>query len=158
MRSQALATGIIQYSIVLGLGLILAVLSCCMACAVGFLNRLPKEKRYHADNSLPWDDLVIARPQNGKMWEVLGWTKASWEGDEPALYPRSESNSWSALGRTARGGRFNETEQQAASFLGFTQPTWDMDDAQNRDLAARGGDQENYAFGQQDDLVEAVLA
>jgi acyl-CoA-binding protein len=153
-RSKALATGFYQFIGVLVLGVLIAFLSCGMAAAAFFLNRMPREKRYHADNSLPWNDLLIARPQNGKMWEVLGWNQVSWEGDDPAFYPRSESKTWAQLSREARGGRFDVSEQQAASFLGFTQHTWDVEAKRDaHDLAARGG-----AELPEDDLVEAVLA
>merc|ERR1719262_262943 len=118
-------TGLIQYMTVLALGTVLACMSCCMACTAQYLNKMPREKRYHEDNSLPWADLVEAKPKNAKMWEVLGWDKVSWEGDDPKLYPRSEYKTWAQLGRQPRGGRFDVSEQQAATFLGYTQNTWD---------------------------------
>jgi len=150
MRSKATAVGFIQYISVLIVGTLLAIISCCMACVAYADNKAPKQRRYHEDNSLPWMDLVIIKPNNAICWQVLGWSQVSWDADDPKLYPSSEAKKWNSLTSTP-SGKYQCSEMQAAAFLGFTQHSWDsLDQEEDRLLAERGGEQ--------DELVDAQLA
>lgn len=150
MRSKATTVGLIQYISVLIFGTLLAITSCCMTCLAVAAHNTPKQRKYHDDNSLPWMDLVIIKPNNAICWQVLGWHQVSWDADDPKLYPSSESKKWDRLTSTP-SGKYQCSEMQAAAFLGFTQKSWDsLDQEEDRLLAERGGED--------DELVDAQLA
>lgn len=152
MRSKALMTGLIQYIMVLLLALVVSCFSCSMAGASYFLFKLPKEKRYHVDNGLPWADLEESKPENAEMWRILGWNQINWDASNPAIYPRSENKTWAQLSRRAVPP-FENSEQQAAVFLGFSKDSWDGETMiEAHKLATRGGDAIN------EDMVNAELA
>ena len=60
-----------------------------------------------------WDDLTCAEQA---LWGVLGWERASWQGE--AQYPASEFETWKNLA---------EREQAAAVLLGYGEELWDAD-------------------------------
>ena len=58
-----------------------------------------------------WDEFNAAEQ---RLWGILGWNEASWDGDANGV--ASESKSWNEL---------TEDEQVAAEQLGYTQASWD---------------------------------
>lgn len=66
-----------------------------------------------------WDDLHETTRLN---WGALGWTRRSWEGEEPP--PDSDDMDWADL---------SSRQVQAAIQLGYTELTWDAEDRDQED-------------------------
>lgn len=115
-RSKALTEASHFYLIALVIGLVLAIMTCCMGIAAIMLGRSKKKGSYrdHPDHEYFWSDLD---PKHRANWQTLGWTRESWDGNlADAKMPRSETTSW---------GRLSTEERRAASELGFTESSWD---------------------------------
>lgn len=61
---------------------------------------------------ISWEEMSA---EEQRLWAVLGWTEANWEGD-PSGYPVSEELDWASL---------TVAEQNAAGAFGFDQRSWD---------------------------------
>lgn len=61
-------------------------------------------------NKFDWQDLTATEQA---LWQVLGWTEASWDGS--AAEPASESKDWNEL---------TDAERSAAGQLGYDEQSW----------------------------------
>ena len=55
--------------------------------------------------------------EDKKLWGILGWSQASWEGEDEI--PESAEKLWEDI---------TSEEQSAATQLGYTQEKWDDDE------------------------------
>lgn len=62
--------------------------------------------------SVKWDDLKYSEK---RLWGILGWNAESWESDDPATIPVSETTAWNKL---------TKEEQVAAAALGYDEERW----------------------------------
>jgi len=89
------------------------------------------ELKEHEDYDIPWAQLELLRPENVRLWRILGWDEENWNEDNETSWPESEKKTWRNLDRGS-AKHVDYSELEAAEKLGFTASTWDPEYPEER--------------------------